>query len=286
MPMLQQPNTNNTYLTKFDAEGDIIWSKEFEGDYCDGNSFYRIDHNNFLFLTSSFFGPYYELIEHNGSVDTIDAPNDKNKRTLFKIDAEGNVIWTTVIDNVFEMAKAGEDFYFTIQQSLTVNKDRIIVNTLNNTFELTHDGTLTKSFQPAYNYQGNNTYYMIRASDDENYFFSQVHNYYDPNPHFNSLYKYNLTTNQTVWENDKTYFPMHIKSNENGELFAMSDQGIFVIEKYNNIGQVLWRKEFERNMGERTALTSSCNGGVIMAKYEFDKEKLVVFKTNAMGDYE
>lgn len=283
IPQLQNPNTNKSFLTKINTDGNIVWTKEFDGCYCEGNSLYRIDQNNFLFLTADFFGPYFELVEYDGKVDTINAPDNKNNRVLYKIDAEGNTNWSTTINDVFEVAKAGDDFYYNIRHSVTLNNDRILVNVLTNTYELTLDGVLFNEFQPIYNYQGNHTYYMIKAASDENYLFSTVNN--KDSFHFYSLYKYDVKSHQVIWENDKSYFPIQISSTNTGELLTLSYQNKLTLEKFNSEGTKIWQKEFESSSGLNKAMTASCNGGALLAVYDTHNQKIAVYKTDASGNY-
>lgn len=284
-PKLQLPNSNKTYLSRINADGAVLWTKEFKGDACNGNAFYRLDHNNFLFLTSEFYGPYFEVIEHNGHIDTITHPNDRNKRFVNKIDSDGVIQWSTEIDNIFNVhwdPAGGYDLGF--QHSITQNGDKITVNTLNNTYELSSSGKLLKSYQPAFNFQGNWTYYMEKAGKTENYFFGVLHTH-DSHIEERYLLKFDLTTKQTVWEQEYAFFPMQISSYPNkGFITSVYGNPSFVIEKYTTDGELLWQTEIENSLGIITS-EAACNGGAIVAKYEYAAEKLVIIKTNEDGEF-
>lgn len=278
-PKLQLENTNTTYLTKVGSEGEILWSKEFSGDACNGDSFYKIDQNNYLMLTSEFYGPYYELITYNGHTDTCDHPYDRNKRTVYKIDSDGEIIWSTVIDNVFDFSYYTPDIP-EYQQSITQNNDRIYVNTINNTYELSSSGNLLQNFQPHYNYQGNSTYHMVKASKEENFFYGELPKEYN---YVNTKYlmKYNVNLNQIQWE--KTAFTdiLQISSYPDESIFILGyDNTDIFIEKYNIQGDLLWHKS---HYGRK--IKAACNGGVIIASRSYPEGMLVLIKTNENGDY-
>jgi hypothetical protein len=283
-PKLQLPNSNKTYLSKISADGAVIWTKEFKGDACNGNSFFRIDNNNFLFLTSEFWGHYYELIEHNGIADTVNYPNNRNRRTVYKIDNNGEVIWSTEIENIFNVNwDPGGDYSHGFQHSITQSNDRITVNTLNNTYELSASGELVKSYQPAFNFQGNWTFFMERATETENYFFGEKHT-------ANSvlaeryLLKYNLVSQQTTWKKMNAQFPLQLSSYPN-KGFISSFYGIpFTIKKFDNDGHELWQTEVQNSWGT-LIIKAACNGGAIIAKYDNEKEEFILIKTNEDGVY-
>ena len=285
-PELQLPNSNKTYLSKINADGAVLWTKEFKGDACNGNSFFRLDHNNFLLLTSEFYGPYYEIVDYNGHVDTITHPNDRNKRIVYKIDNDGGIRWSTEVDNIFNVhwdPAGGYDLGF--QHSITQNGDRVIINTLNNTYELSKDGNLLQSYQPQYNNQGNWTYYMEKASETENYFFGELHT----NDSFieeRYLLKYDMDSKQTVWEKKPVQFPMQISSYPNKSLFtAIYGTNFYSIEKFNPDGELLWKKEIPKSYWSEINIKASCNSGVIVAIYDSSTEKLKIIKANENGEY-
>lgn len=283
---LQQPNINETHLTKLNADGDILWTKEFAGDVCSGNSFYRINQDNFLFLTSELWGPYWELIEYNGHVDTIDHPCNKNKRTLHKINSEGETIWMTTIDNIFNVTWApsnGNDFYF--QHAVTKNGDRIIVNTLNNTYELNQNGDLISSFQPEFNVQGFWTYYSEKANEGENFIFGR-YNQYGVMETVNYLMKYDVASKKAIWKNKIVNFPMQMSAYpDKGFITSRYGTDNYSIEKYNTDGKQLWQQDIPNNSLSNIHAKAACNGGAIVAQYFFELEKLQIIKTNENGEY-
>jgi len=281
-PKLQLENTNITYLSKISSDGEILWTNEFNGDACNGDSFYRIDQNNFLFLTSEYYGPYFELIIHDGHMDTINHPNDRNKRTVYKINDDGDIIWNTEINNIFNVSW---DYYPypAYEQSITLNQNRIIVNTLNNTYELSLSGELTSSFQPEYNFQGNWTYFMVGASETENYFFGDPHTHTNYNID-NYLMKYNVETHQTIWQKRQLSFPIHISSYPNKGLLMMDYNSI--IEKFDNTGESVWQREIPSttwNLG--SCIKATCDGGVIFAQTSNTLDKLFIIKLDEFGEY-
>ncbi len=279
-PKLSVYYANQTYLTKINENGEIIWTKEYTGDACNGNSIWRIDDNNFLMLTSEFWGPYYKIIEYNGHVDTIDHPNDENKRVVYKINNEGEVLWSTEIDNIFNVSW-GPTYYRDYQQSIYQSNDKIYVNTLNNTFELSLTGEVINTFQPKYNYKANWTYFMAKANETESFFFGRncindifVDGYY--------LLKYNPELGQSEWEIKSYSYIFQISSYPtNFDFFILvDDETTRYIEKYNNNGDLLWHMDQMANI-----IKAACSGGVIIANENYTSKTITVIKTDSEGNY-
>jgi hypothetical protein len=290
-PKLQLPNTNTSYLTKIGADGNIIWTKEFKGDFCTGNSFFRVNRNDFLFLTSEFYGPYWELVDHEGIVDTITYPNDRNKRTVYRIDGEGNTVWSTEIKDVFELTRLyeGSDSYYNLRHAISQNGDRILVNTFNETFELSLSGELIKSFQPMYDYPTNHTWHMLKADEQSIYFLGIV----DTSEIFNEdrvyTIKYDIATGNISWENRTYYMPFNVSSYPGKSLisYTLTGHDYFYLKKTNINGQEVWNKNIPKPGQDYnvSALKTSCNGGAILAITYYNYEKLVLIKTNSFGEY-
>lgn len=291
-PKLQLPNTNTSYLTKISSHGNILWTKEFLGDYCNGNSLYRIDQNNFLFLTSDLFGPYFELIDHaDYNNDTVSWPFDKNKRTVYKINNEGGVIWSTEINNIFSTEKLfPKDISTTYyRHAISKNGERIIINTKNTTHELSESGVILKSYQPRYNFQGNNTWLMAKADETANYFLGVLRTHDNPGQEY-YLMKYDVAQNQTIWLTNEFNYPYQISSYPDKGFIFYTFHGSsenYSISKFNTNGNEVWNKVIETpnfETGIRT-ITAACNGGAIIAMSDYLDEKIIIIKTNENGEY-
>ncbi len=277
-PKLRTEYTNLTTLNKISSEGELLLTKEFDGDACNGNSFYKIDNDNFLMLTSEFYGPYFEFIIYDGHIDTIDHPNDENNRTVYKINNNGDIIWETEIENIFNVSFEAPMVKF-FQQSITQNNDRIYVNTLNNTFELSLTGEILTSFQPKYNFQANWTYFMEKVNSTDNVFFGNV---FDQQSKYNYLLKYNSELNEIEWERTQFSDVIQISTNSNREeifVHGYDDTHRF-IKKYNDQGELVWHQIVYCNI-----IKSACNGGMIFAKEDSSSDKITVVKTDEDGNY-
>lgn len=290
-PKLQLENTNTSFLTQINLDGEIMWSKEFKGDVCSGESLYRIDENSFLFLTSEFNGPYFELISYNGHIDTIDRPDDRNKSTVHKINDKGDVIWSTEIDNIFNVNWANNypTSYLSSARTITQNGNNIVLNTLHKTYELSLDGNITDSYQPNYNFQGNWTFSMAVADNTANFFSGELHTY-DNYTVKNYIMKYDFELNETAWEIEKNNRVLYISSYTDKGLLTIRHVDTFnkdlILEKISINGESLWQKEIEnKTWSGGITMTATCNGGSIIAIAGELASTLTIIKTDENGDY-
>ncbi|MFA5419186.1 MAG: hypothetical protein WC341_12080 [Bacteroidales bacterium] len=282
-PYLHVESSNQTYLTRIDAEGDIIFTKQFIGDACDGESFFRVNSNDFLFLTSEIGNTNFEIISWDGFVDTIAHVSDKNKRTVYRIDSDGNIIWSTPIEHIFNPAWAESSIY-QYRQGITQNGNRIIVNTSYNTFELTLTGEVVNEYQPLYNNHANWTYSMVNADASSNYFFSIVSTF-DASVAQTVLFKYDVINNETLWQ--KNNYPVqNMCSGPNGNLIMhVLNQELNSLIKLNEKGEELWSGDMPDELWGGT-FSSACNGGALLAfPLESAPDKIVVVKTTENGEF-
>lgn len=82
-------NTSDIFITKYDANGNVLWSKKANGTYYDVSKSIRVDNNGNAYITGFFrsgqiaFGPINLINSHGTDSDVF----------LVKYDSNGNVLW-------------------------------------------------------------------------------------------------------------------------------------------------------------------------------------------------
>lgn len=82
----------DTYITKHDSNGNLIFVKHFPGSKVDGFASMAYDNSNHFYVTGYFNGNM--MLGSN----TLQSQNDEMKCFLAKIDLNGNVVWSKVMD--------------------------------------------------------------------------------------------------------------------------------------------------------------------------------------------
>ncbi|MEZ0007590.1 hypothetical protein ABH942_002972 [Flavobacterium sp. 28YEA47A] len=82
----------DTYITKHDSNGNLLFVKHFPGSKIDGFTSIAYDNNNHFYVTGYFSG---NIIL---GANTLQTQNDEMKSFLAKFDLNGNVIWSKVMD--------------------------------------------------------------------------------------------------------------------------------------------------------------------------------------------
>ena len=177
------------------------------------------------------YGPYYEIKNQTGgNNDTVQWPFNKNRRTVYKINDQGEVLWSTEITDIFAADKIYLNDESDFQQAVTQNGDRFLINTLNTTHELSATGQLIRSFQPAYNFEGNHTVHMVKADESSHYFFCKVVTHDNTEGEL-VMIKYDVAQRQTVWKKNDFYYPYQISSHDDKSFFTFT----YLPLPYNNI---------------------------------------------------
>ncbi|PZO27392.1 MAG: hypothetical protein DCE86_13290 [Flavobacteriaceae bacterium] len=82
----------DTYITKHDSDGNLLFVKHFPGSKIDGFTSIAYDNNNHFYVTGYF----------NGNItlgtNILQSQNDEMKSFLAKLDLNGNVVWSKVMD--------------------------------------------------------------------------------------------------------------------------------------------------------------------------------------------
>ena len=115
-------------IERFDATGNLQWTKKAEASITGKNSFLKNSDNNFLLLAADMYGKQPEyLYDNNGIADTVNFPFDNNKIVLYKIAYSGETVCKSKVDHIFNY---GFDETFTPEINFIKIEDKILVKTI------------------------------------------------------------------------------------------------------------------------------------------------------------
>jgi len=278
-PSFVLPPNNTNSLTKIDTAGNVLWTKEFEGNYFSGTSLDTTADGHILLLTSVIAGFGDKLVMNNGLFqDTILRPTDNHQVKLHKIDTNGNLVWETKVDSILEFER--ENAISTSYLSLCCGQDEILVNTKNATITFDLEGNVLNRFHPITGKDSSRPLKVASAPNNSNYYCGNIY------PHNN-------------WETGK--FIAKIDEYENIEwliqdnyvhaahLFSFKESGFIIryynadeINKYNDNGNLIWNKSYENYP---LIMNTSCSGGVIFCTADQNSDYIIVSKVNENGSY-
>ncbi|MES2779618.1 MAG: hypothetical protein V4651_06935 [Bacteroidota bacterium] len=246
-------NSSTCQLSKINKSGDLLWSKTFAGNHILGKTLTKTPDGNWLLLTAQFSGFYQTAqFDENGVFqDTIHSPQTNNSLTLYKINAQGNVIWERKLTEIYALS----DYNHTQNETpvgMAISNQTICINCVNNYIILDLNGNALKSRLPSVT--------TCRAAYPSVSF---------GNDHFYSLAKTNNSTNYVQ------------KSDVSGEVVSdislskfipygqieTSVGGFFIhgegdITKFTNEGNYMWGK-YSLPSYPISLATPSCTGGII-----------------------
>jgi len=91
------------YLSRIDTSGMLLWTKEINESYTWGNCLIKYFNNSIIFMSMALEGkqPIYKYDTFGIFQDTAFYAADKNKIKIYNIDLNGNTIWESTIDSIF-----------------------------------------------------------------------------------------------------------------------------------------------------------------------------------------
>lgn len=148
---------NDIFLSKFDPNGSLIWSKTFGGIGNETVNAMTIDGSGNILLT----GQFYNTVDFDPGVDTFDLTSNGNGDMFtVKLDESGNFIWAISI---------GGTSPFDTGRSITTDSDNNVYITGNFASSMDADpgaGTYNLSFT-------NGTLYLLKLDSNSNFLFAK-----------------------------------------------------------------------------------------------------------------
>lgn len=94
---------SETYLTRLDKNGNVIWTNNFEGCLGKGNSILKNSQGNINLITLKLKGRVPILVYDNNGVfqDTVRYPEDDNTLCFYNINKDGSTLWKKEFDNIY-----------------------------------------------------------------------------------------------------------------------------------------------------------------------------------------
>lgn len=264
-------NRSKCFLNKLDKDGNLLWTKTFDGNYFLGKNVCKTGDGYFALATLKISGGYRTVkFDQNGMFqDTIDSPIDQNSITIYKLDKDGSIIWTKTINGILVAGYTPEEYLEYLNIHIVSLQNNLLIQTPTKLFVVDENGNVIRSMKPngtdcdgivwglsSYN---NLVYSTGRLSS---YRFALA---YDAN---GNIREQTVGTNMPGGANT----------------LAMSDGIIFTSQqgfsKTDKNGSTLWSAEAD---GDVTCANRTCKDGIV---YVTDKKgKLKFFKTDRNGFY-
>jgi hypothetical protein len=268
------PPSNNSkcFLNKIDKDGNVLWTKTFDGNYFEGKSICKTADNNYALLTYKMHGVYRTAIFNANGVfmDTIYAPLDKNTITVHKLDHSGNIIWSKTIEGIINETFSD---YVNGGAKIVSLQNNLFIQTTRKIIVLDAAGNTVKEMKP----YGNN---CAASADGFTVYNDHVYSTGSLSASaegsaFISSFDANGNLFQTI--------PLSTGLGAQSNIFVMSDGIMCVwqrgIKKVDMTNTELW----QLSMDNVSCVNQTCRDGAICVGY--NNGSLQLIKTNRNGVY-
>jgi len=225
---------NNSTLNKFDGFGNLMWTKQLDGNYFDGKALETDQNGNVYVLTaskhpltpklssaySSTLVPYYEFV------------TDSNSISIYKFDNNGNQEFKKTLLNIKNNTPNS------FNPSLSLSKTTITIANTDNLYMLDLDGNLISQNKPIANTCYNYINSIISSPFINHTFINGQVNYLFNSNRLGYLAFYNSTAPVIISQsNNLSYDFLVIDNLENIYVGSALNS---TIKKLNNNGTVLY----------------------------------------------
>lgn len=271
-------NFSKCFVNKIDKNGNIIWTKSFDGNYFKGQSICKTWDGNYAVITYKLSGLYQTVnFDKNGIwQDSIHQLIDRNSITIHKIDRDGNTIWSKTINGIVSL---GEPLNWAIALThLTIIsvKQHIFIQTQKQLFVLDENGNLI-STPKHYHEPCKATPYGLVANNNTAYAIGGVA-YSGTSPIRSFCTSFDETGNLIEEKPLEAYFdgyPAKYHFVSDGIIACNYD-----IIKYDRIGNIIWSST---NQERIMCASVTCKEGVIFVSTKTGVPRLI--KTDRNGLY-
>jgi hypothetical protein len=143
-------NNSKCYLNKVDKDGNLLWTKTFDGNYFSGKNLCETGDGNYALITLKISGFYQTVsFDKNGVFqDTVKSPIDENSITVHKFDRTGSIIWTKTLDGILISGYQSKDFLKYTPVHLVSVQNNLFIQTRTKLFVLDENGKIIQSIKP------------------------------------------------------------------------------------------------------------------------------------------
>ena len=267
--------SGKSFLHKLNSDGDLIWTKEYEGGYTKGKTICKTNSDKILLLGYLNNGKVPELVIDQYGVfsDTINYALDKNKYFLYKIDKNGNTIWNKKFNNIYERS-----LDYQVNKNLVYTNDKIAISNESNILFLDHSGNEINRILPFDDYCSNRIISFDKAGN-ESFYISGV--YFTFESEFLTNHKYFAKINadgSEIWRKETAGYITYINDNyvAIGIIPEIGSYTSFSNIIFDNLGNEVFT---EHNLH---CVSKNCCGGITAVK-RITPDSLSVIRTLENG---
>ncbi|MFC2100255.1 hypothetical protein ACFLRZ_00345 [Bacteroidota bacterium] len=279
----QGDNISKSYIQKISDTGNLLWTKEINGNYFPGKAICN-KNGNYYFITYKSYGFVAEPLFDTNNIfqDTIKYPHNKNIITLHKMSSAGVIIWEKDITNVIDYAQ----FHVSNGCDLTLSLSNIFIRSQRSLYVFDLNGNLISSYNPVSSYCEN----ITKGMDIDNNAFLYIvgrEAYYTTSSTYPNTTTYLAKINSLGnihWRIDD-----FIVGNKDHVMTASCQNGGVIyrdndhdLTKFSSSGNLLWKKSFAGIW--IYCFTITCNNRIVMVNLDQNNE-IIVIKTDPSGNY-
>lgn len=266
---------SNSYLTKLDCNGNVLWTNHYEESLGGGTSMFENSQGNICFLTMKLYGRIPTLVYDDYGIftDTVRYPNDENTLCFYTIDGNGNTLLHKEIPNVYNNEYDRVSTKINLQE---INNFSVI-NAEKNIIFLNFSGDVVKKEIIHEDYCNNINRSM--CGDENTILVSGGYATYDPNTMSYQGYQYiqQLSSQGNIdWEIENNDLVLDYYSDR----FIANSYDNTKLKMYDDNGSLLW---VLTSPGIMVGIIN-CNKGVSSAVTNIDGD-LIITRTNAEGEF-
>ena len=266
---------SNSYLTKLDSNGNVMWTNHYAEGLVGGSSMFENSQGNICFVTMKLYGRIPEPVYDNYGVfqDTVLYPTDKNTLSFYTIGVNGNTLLHKEITNVYNSEYDRISTKINLQEINNYN----IIQTEKNIMFLNSSGDIVKYEIIHEEYCTNINKSM--CADGNTILVSGLYAAYDTTTmvYQNNQYIQQLSAQGNIdWEIANNDLVLDYYSDR----FIANGFDDNNLKMYDNNGNLLWELT---SPGPMVGIIN-CNKGITSALTNIDGD-LIITRTNADGEF-
>ena len=257
-------------ILRIDKNGNQVWSKEFSGNYINGNSILRNNKNSFALLTTNLYGKQPDYIyDNNGIVTKASFPLDSNSLNIYNISYEGNILQKNRISNIFNSSWS-DSFWPPV--SLVKLDDKLVVKSIHYLIYINSSGIETKRINLHPVFCNNMLLRMVPLNGSSyivNGSYSQFTTIETPFPYTQKM----NSDGDIVWQVDESLL---LKDGRDNSFITSSYSEV---QFYDSNGKLKWTL----NGVNTDCIMINCNRGITFASTV--NNKLILTRTDQNGKF-